>query len=306
MSFASLLDDYRRAVGRCPDDHGLSLLTHDFVQRLGIVIEELRGAGQGDQELRDGLCGVREELAQSPFLRRLQTWPRGHPGDFETIHQLIRGEVQAQPGTSAYWFEALALNSPIARQHRNKIARQAAEIRRASLGREPARILVLACGGGQDVELAQETLLRRNVHIVLNDADAGALEFAARRLAPLATKLELVCGNALGSFRQFRRRGPFDLVLAGGLFDYLNARQAHFLASQIIGHLLKEGGCFFFSNIAAPNAFKWWMELCVDWPLVERSRAELLALLDAEQCTAQLTKDETGLTWMCTAIRAPT
>ncbi len=46
--------------------------------------------------------------------------------------------------------------------------------------------------------------------------------------------------------------GPFDLVLAGGLFDYLEER---FARALIRTTLSRPGGTFSFSNIATPNPY---------------------------------------------------
>lgn len=57
---------------------------------------------------------VRALHATSPFIRRLQTWPRGYPGDFETIEYICRRSNQADPLGIGYELEQLALDSPIA------------------------------------------------------------------------------------------------------------------------------------------------------------------------------------------------
>jgi hypothetical protein len=41
---------------------------------------------------------AREVHARSPFVRRLQSWPRGYPGDFETVEYLLSQEVMAPRG----------------------------------------------------------------------------------------------------------------------------------------------------------------------------------------------------------------
>lgn len=48
--------------------------------------------------------------SRSPFISRLQSWPRGYPGDFETIESLVQQINRATPGTEPYktWIEYLA------------------------------------------------------------------------------------------------------------------------------------------------------------------------------------------------------
>ncbi|MFG2595559.1 hypothetical protein [Streptomyces sp. NPDC048462] len=48
-------------------------------------------------------------------------------------------------------------------------------------------------------------------------------------------------------------RGLFGIVLARGLFDYLEEPFARALIPTALSRLLRPGGTFYFSNIAAPN-----------------------------------------------------
>ncbi len=42
---------------------------------------------------------VRRIHARSAFVKRLQEWPRGYPGDFETVEYLCGGRSRAEEGT---------------------------------------------------------------------------------------------------------------------------------------------------------------------------------------------------------------
>jgi hypothetical protein len=66
---------------------------------------------------------------------------------------------------------------------------------------------------------------------VFNDADPDALAFSAARLSSIADHLTLRCNDVLRLLRRASELGQFDLVLAGGLFDYLSDRQARFVLS---------------------------------------------------------------------------
>ena len=81
---------------------------------------------------------ARRVHGESPFVHRLQAWPRGYPGDFETIEYLVGGTNLAPRGTRAWWAEQVALSSPIAVQHRCKVGRRPRRfVAPASPGRRP-------------------------------------------------------------------------------------------------------------------------------------------------------------------------
>ena len=118
-----------------PASEGLHLaisLTH----RLVVTIVRLEANGHARQELLGVLQRARVVHAESPFVRRLQEWPRGYAGDFETVEYLLQQRNRAVVGRFAYFLEQYALGSPIAQQHRNKVDIQAS---RASCDRCFAR-----------------------------------------------------------------------------------------------------------------------------------------------------------------------
>jgi extracellular factor (EF) 3-hydroxypalmitic acid methyl ester biosynthesis protein len=246
------------------------------------------------------LGSVREIHARSPFVARLQRWPRGYPGDFETVESICTGENTAPEATLERHCEAYSLNFPIAQQHRNKVWHQARQIADAVLQNGRARILALACGGCPDVRKCLTLLRRTEAELHLNDADADALAFAARQLAPIADRCTFLPGNALKVARRLRGGQTFDLILAGGLFDYLPDRHAGYLLEQAYAQLAP-GGVLFFTNIAAGNPWRPLIEYVGDWFLLERSAADLRTLTDAAGIVAEavnIGRDETGLAFL--------
>jgi len=246
------------------------------------------------------LVPARAIHARSPFVRRLQEWPRGYPGDFETVEYICHGENQAPRGTLEHHCEAYSLNLPIAQQHRNKIHHQAALIMRTLFAKPSAsRILALACGSCPDFELLQPHLGAMAGEIVLNDSDPAALAFASSILESIASRCTFVQGNALKVARRLEQTGPFDLVLAGGLFDYLPDKHAVYLIENVYRGLLAPGGTFFFTNIATNNPYRSLIEYLGDWFLIERSAADIQALcLNAgvPDEAISMRRDETRLT----------
>lgn len=280
--------------------HAVAAAVHTLCTRIAAA----EAAGVDRDTLRSVLAPAWEMHGRSPFIQRLQTWPRGYPGDFETIEYLLDQEIHARPDSLAYWLEFLALQAPIAQQHRNKVRAQAGEIvtavQRGTADR-PARILVLAAGSSPDLALVQDEIDRSMCEIVLNDSDEQALAFSLARLAGIRDRIRPIAGNALKSIPRLRAHGPFDLVLAGGLFDYLPERHAIFLIRTICNELLAAGGRLFLTNIASHNPYRVWIEHLADWRLIERSAEELRALVAATGdagITCGLARESSGLTWM--------
>jgi SAM-dependent methyltransferase len=199
---------------------------------------------------------------------------------------------RSEPGTVAHWIEKYCLTTAIAQQHRNKVRWQADHIERvikagANAGK-PARILLLACGSSPDVRMCLPRIVDHDFQIVLNDMDDGALEFSREKLRSLGERVKTVPGNMFRLVNKFAADGPFDLVLAGGLFDYLKDDQAAFLINAIKSKLLSPTGIFAFTNIAKPNPYKYWMEYCANWFLIERTEDDFESLID--QCAIDLKK----------------
>lgn len=277
------------------DDAGdpgfLGVLT--AVSSLCVEIERAEAKGVPPAALRSALGRARRIHARSHFIRRLQSWPRGYPGDFESIDMLLDAPMSTQPGTVERHLERYAYDCPAAQQHRNKIEWQAQAISRVAteLG-EKGRILILACGGVRDVVSVLPTLEAVGCpRLVLNDADAGALAASRQRTHAISDQVQIVPGNALEVCRR-RDLGRFDLVLMGGLADYLTDRQLRFLMRMIRSRLLTVNGRLLLTNIARGNPYRSWIGYLADWHLLERSADDLEELAEGG-VTVQ--RDRTGL-----------
>lgn len=282
--------------------HAISL-TH----RIILAVSTLQDLGWSREAIVERLGAVRAVHAESPFIRRLQQWPRGYAGDFETIEYLMRQENHAEPGRLAFWLEQYALDASLSQQHRNKVDLQARVILDAVLGgandEEAPRILVLAAGASPDLRQVQDLLARRSFHAVLLDQDADALAFSEQALPLIADRLTLVRRNVVRGLRDVRAHGPFNLVLAGGLFDYLPDQVAIMVLRQAREHLLAPGGRFVFTNISDANLCRPWMEHLTDWTLIHRTTTDVRDLCTAAGFAPEavsLMRERTGLTLVAT------
>lgn len=221
------------------------------------------------QDARDILLPAWNLHAESPFLRRLQTWPRGYQGDFETIEWLADATPRIDRSQPAYWLEWYALNCPIARQHRNKLVWQRGVIERAA--RQGGRILNVGCGGCAD--LADDPPFLQDCDFTLIDMDNKALALSADRLRK-ARSVTLINEDILKGLRDAARLGPFDAIVCGGLFDYLPSRLVSRLLRQLAASAATNA-CVAFTNISDDNPYRIWIENLADWRLIHRSKDDI-------------------------------
>jgi hypothetical protein len=276
-----------------------------LVHEMCFWISACEKSGKSKEEIIEIVNQARLIHSKSNFIKRLQDWPRGYPGDFETIDYLIAQKNLASPGTVEYQLENYALSSSIAQQHRNKIVAQARMIlekisaNNSAVPKSQTKILILACGSSPDLRSIKSELLRsQNFKLVLNDIDPDAIRNSAQHLKELENYCHYVVGNVFLTWDQIRKEGPYDLILAGGLFDYLTEKQGRILIKRGLQNLTPLGKLFF-TNIAKGNPYKHWIEYLADWYLIERDEEQIINLINACQIAdldIKLNRDSTNLT----------
>jgi len=118
--------------------------------------------------------------------------------------------------------------------------------------------------------------------VTLIDQEEHAIKYCERTLGPIASKT----GARVHYVRESVRRllterqlvgvlGRQDLIYSAGLFDYLNGRTFATLLRALYDALGADG-MLVVGNVAAANPSRWFMEYCLDWFLIHRSREELL------------------------------
>jgi extracellular factor (EF) 3-hydroxypalmitic acid methyl ester biosynthesis protein len=243
-------------------------------------------------EVQDVLRPTTELQARSSFVRRLREWPRGYPGDFETVELLVKGSEVPTTSDPGEWIDWYALNTAIGQQHRNKVWWQYLQMCAVT----PGRILSVGCGGGADFSIAPHRFT--GSEIVLLDLDEDALRLAQERLRRYCD-VHTMCGDVRRGIRKVQDKRPFDIVVCGGLFDYLDDRTIAFLLTEIREHAIKAGGSVLFTNIAEENPFRVWMEAVVDWKLIHRTEADIRRIVEAsgfDPHRLNIRRDGTGLT----------
>lgn len=248
-------------------------------------------------EVTDALLPARELHARSPFVKRLQDWPRGYAGDFETIEYLMKAKPQIPECDDAFWIEWYALNTPIAYQHRNKLLFQRDSCIAASRGGE-CRVMSVGCGGAYDLNMLRNHNGTK-FHITLIDIENDAVELAVQRLSWAETVNPLV-GDAVRKIRATKE--SFDIIIFGGLFDYLSDRAITIILKSSYGKLA-DGGRLIFTNISNFSTFDVWLEHLAKWEMTYRSETDLIGLVESAGIDPRLLSiepDATGLTFLCT------
>jgi extracellular factor (EF) 3-hydroxypalmitic acid methyl ester biosynthesis protein len=258
--------------------------------------------------LRTKVAGARHLHRRSELCRRLQDWPRGYPGDWESIDYLLDGVNRTPEEDFGHALEQHALWCAASQQHRNKVQHQAMLFDRLITRRPAAKALSIACGGSRDLASLIHRAQDFRGSVVLNDADGSALDVSLARLAPFGDRCIRVQGSALNVVSQAAHFGPYDLVVAGGLFDYLSDGLAIRLLREVYRRCVAADGLFLFTNIAMGNPYRPWMSYMGSWCLIERSEEALVNLClraSIPRDAISLTKDSTRLAWLI-ELRKPT
>lgn len=284
-----------------PDDRGAYHRAALAVHLLTLALHECEQAGVADDVLRAQLRHAQRVHARSTFVRRLQTWPRGYPGDWETVDYLLDGVNRTPVTDFAHHLERYALWCAAAQQQRNKVAWQSTICARVMSHNPAAKILSMACGGSRDLQLLTDRADAFSGALVLNDADPSALEISRQRLRPFSHCCTTIPGRIVDLRPRLTLLGPYDLVMAGASFDYLSDALVIRVLRATYRDYLSPGGMCCFTNMAAGNPYRLWLGLLGDWRPLERTEPDirrLCARAGIHDADVELTRDTTGLAWL--------
>jgi extracellular factor (EF) 3-hydroxypalmitic acid methyl ester biosynthesis protein len=305
---ARVAAELRRCAALPRGDAELRYLQYvSLMHALLAALRRCEMTGATPRAIRVASAEARQVHRLSPLCTRLQDWPRGYPGDFETVEYLCDGVNRAPTGSFGHAVEAFALRSAAAQQQRNTVEEQASVVaRRLAMTTGSLRILSIGCGGSRDLLALRghcaDPRAPERLSVTLIDRDAGALALSERRLRAMGVATQPLAMNVPGAMRLLvRDAARFDLVLAGGLFDYLDDRTVSFVIRTCRRALLRPGGQLFFTNIAAGNPYRPWMDHVANWALIHRSEADILSLAgdDANGGTS-VRSDVSGLALLAT------
>ncbi|GAB4028733.1 class I SAM-dependent methyltransferase [Spirosoma gilvum] len=249
-------------------------------------------------EIIQRLASLRALVCESPFIARAQVWPRGYQGDFETIKHIIDGKNKAVKHSLGYLLEDFFIHSDICKQHVNKIRVQSELVGETIRSNRHPRIMSIGCGTSEDLAMHIDLLKRKPASITLVDIDRDALACSSGRLAAISDQLTCLNGNIYRIARQLQQQ--YDLILIGGVFDYLNDKTISSILRSLRANIAGNGKIFF-TNIADGNPYRVFMEYLSNWQLIERSQEDIIELIKGAGWPANnfhIQKDKTGLTYL--------
>jgi extracellular factor (EF) 3-hydroxypalmitic acid methyl ester biosynthesis protein len=172
------------------------------------------------------------------------------------------------------------------------------------------------CGPARElfVLLQQYPALGPHLDVALIDQEERALAFCERTLAPLAhatgARIQFIRESVrrLVAARQLEQAvGPQDLVYSAGLFDYLSARSFSALLDTLY-RALAPGGQLLVGNVGTGNPTRSFMEYCLDWFLIHRSREQLRGFareLEPEPSRVEVAAESLGVNLFLRVWKSP-
>lgn len=139
------------------------------------------------------------------------------------------------------------------------------------------RILSIAGGYHSDLNRIQKWLTN-GPSFTLFDHDHDALTRSKALLSDIRSSCEFIQGNILRIDREFRDSKPYDLVILGGLFDYIKDTTMSDILTFIWSKLIKDGGVIFFTNSLQKKTPGPFTEQMDDWAAIERNDEALMEL----------------------------
>ena len=236
---------------------------------------------------------ISELIVHSPLLKRAYTKPLGYAGDYEMMNMLYRDHAE---GDSLFGraLNLYAAQEGAAQANINRLAYLSTKIRAAIEVRGRVRLASIGCGPARElfVLLEQSPELGPYMDVALIDQEERVLTYCERTLSPIAIRT----GAKVHFIKESVRRlltakklkealGERDFIYSAGLFDYLNGRSFSALLS-VLYDALAPSGHLAIGNVASSNPSRYFMEYCLDWFLIHRSREDLLSFAHALSPTA--------------------
>lgn len=225
----------------------------------------------------------RSDLPGTVLGGRVHDWPRGYPGDAETV-DLICGPMPEGDVDAALWDFVLA------RGHRNRIKLLARLWEETLPWTTSPSFALLGCGHALD--LVSMSRINPQTDVLLVDFDTETLETGRRNVVEKGyenvTSIEM-------TLKSVPRRGlPGDNVMSccAGLFDYLKESTC----VKILREMERCSTQVVFTNVDETHMTmeeRHFMGRVLDWDLHYRKQKTLMEMADAAGLVGHIITDET-------------
>jgi SAM-dependent methyltransferase len=214
---------------------------------------------------------------QDPFTSWSYRKVRGYPGDARLLDFIYGAASVANDiarasvvGREIHAFSTETAAATAVRERRDILASLVDQI--ADDRRQTISVLSIGCGHLREAEMSRALAEAKIERWVALDQDTKSIAHIRKRFN--ATAIEPFGGSIPGLLSDQYRLGSFDLVYAGGLYDYLAPGVAARL-TELMFSMLKPGGTLLFANFAKDIPDDGYMETFMDWQLRFRDETEV-------------------------------
>lgn len=218
-------------------------------------------------------------VRECPATARAAAKPRGYAGDAVLLDLLYGDDAHPLLLEATLRGRALvrALSARSSPSLRWRLDRLATVLDEVAAEREHASVLSVACGHLREAQQARSVSERAFGRFVAFDQDTESLAVVRREQE--SSGITCVAGTVKElSTGRSSVRGKFDLVYAAGLYDYLPDDAAQRLSRALVD-MLEPDGRLLIANFQPGGQEFAYMDVCMEWPLIYRTRRELVALL---------------------------
>jgi SAM-dependent methyltransferase len=225
---------------------------------------------------------LRKYFLHGEYVPWCLTKPYGYAGDFKIIDAIYCAKAKTEGFDRLFDEHFLNMHASIATRNRKGDFKQ---IILDKCKKPPYRIMNLASGPGRDIFelLMEQPLWAQSAMVDCFDFDQNAIDYAKDLLAQHGERVHFFQKNALRMAlkKDIHQEIPYnyDVIYSTGLFDYLDAKLATRLISNL-KKLLKPGGVLAISNYRDrhSNPSLYLMEWVAEWNLIYRTEDEFLRL----------------------------
>jgi extracellular factor (EF) 3-hydroxypalmitic acid methyl ester biosynthesis protein len=242
----------------------------NYINQLSLLCPEER------PYLMENIISIAPEVYESIFHNRSWYKPLGYSGDYQIIDWIYTKKT-GSPGFGKMWDEFFhRQEAPKAVRNRKAYFSDIFK-KLGNPGKEGKSVLNLACGPCRDVAEAVKLLDFSHPGILLHlvDYDFRAIAYAQEVVGIPPQGVDCIWQKK--NVLRLRTDRTYDLVWSGGLFDYLDDRQASFLIARM-WEWAKSGGNIIFGNFHPRNPSRNYMEWIGRWFLIYRTEDQMRRL----------------------------
>lgn len=315
----SFLSQFARWMAQLDLAGGRSSAAEDVYQAVAPRLRNLFGIlEQATARLSPEVISAHREYVQrelhplmlcAPFVHRAYTKPMGYAGDYETVNMILRNRMEG-PTAYAAILHQFVLSADTGEGHRNRIIRLVDHLRQeagrvAPQGRT-MRVLNIGCGPADEIcRFVRNHPLADRCEFTLVDFNKETIDYAAAKIAEASTESgrrpattfvhrsvnDLIKEAARGKTGDMPR---YDLVYCAGLFDYLSDRICQKLL-VLLSEWTLPGGLTVATNVHSGHKSHAMMEDVLDWHLLLRTEAEMLAMAPQHAGTTKACTEPAGV-----------